>query len=200
VTAGSLRARHYRLRAVIGADEADDTPTDEDLAAADEQVTQLRRALARGWESPFTASLYVLLRARTRADLDRLTRQARDAVARLNGRLSVAYLQQEQGFHSCLPEARDELSKTHLLETSSLVTMYPFPPTALRMEGGVPFGYDRRSHAPVELDLFDDRTFRSANALICAPSGGGKSFFAKPGAPTHTPDTPRGMPWLDRPK
>jgi hypothetical protein len=38
-TAGSLRARHYRLRAVIGADEADDTPTDEDLAAADEQVT-----------------------------------------------------------------------------------------------------------------------------------------------------------------
>src|SRR5262249_19721186 len=49
-TAGTLRARHYRLRAVIGADEADDTPTDEDLAAADEQVTQLRRALARGWE------------------------------------------------------------------------------------------------------------------------------------------------------
>jgi hypothetical protein len=178
-TAGSLRARHFRLQAVIGADAQDATPVDPDLAAADEQVEHLRHALARRKESAFSAALYVLLRARTRTELDRRTRQAQDAFARLNGRLAVVYFQQEQGLHSCLVEARDQLAKRHLLETTSLVTMYPFPPTALRMPGGVPLGYDRQACALVELDLFDDRTFRSANALACAPSGGGKSFFGK---------------------
>jgi type IV secretory pathway VirB4 component len=178
-TAGSLRARHYRLQAVMGADAADDTPIDPDLAAADEQVEHLRHALARRRENLFSAGLYVLLRASSLAELDRRTRQAQDAFARLNARLAVAHFQQEQGLHSCLPEGRDQLVKQHLLETTSLVMHYPFPPTALRMADGVSFGYDRASHAPVEVDLFDDRTFRSANVLLCAPSGGGKSFFTK---------------------
>jgi type IV secretory pathway VirB4 component len=47
------------------------------------------------------------------------------------------------------------------------------------MAGGIPVGYDRATFAPVELDLFDDHTFRSANLLVCAPTGGGKSFFTK---------------------
>jgi type IV secretory pathway VirB4 component len=179
VSAGSLRARHYRLQAVIGADAADDTPTDPDLAAADEQVEHLRHALARRKENLFEAGVYVLLRASSLAELDRRTRQAQDAFARLNARLAITHFQQEQGLHSCLPEGRDQLAKIHLLETRSLVTMYPFPPSPLRMAGGVPVGYDRVSFAPVELDLFDDHTFRSANVLVCAPTGGGKSFFTK---------------------
>ncbi len=178
-TAHSLRVQHLRLQAVMGADEDDAVPADPDITAADEQVEHLRHALARRKENLFSVGLYVLLRARSRAELDALTRRAQDAFARVNGRLVIAHFQQEQGLHSCLPEGRDQLGKRHQLETTSLVTLYPFPPATLRMPGGVPLGYDRATHTPVEIDLFDDRTFRNANLLLCAPSGGGKSFTIK---------------------
>jgi hypothetical protein len=130
-TAGHLASRQSRLQSSLGHDAADGRPADPNLLAADEQIGHLRHALARGAEQPFTAALYVLLHACSRAELDRRTRQAQDAVAALGGRLVLARLQQEAGLHACTPEGTDALGLAHPLETSSLVTAYPFPPAGL---------------------------------------------------------------------
>src|SRR5439155_24699379 len=116
---------------------------------------------------------------RSRAELDGLTRTAQDVLATLSGRLAIARLQQEAGLHACLPEGSDAVGVRHLLETSSLVTAYPFPPAGLDMHGGVPLGFDRRTRAPVAVDVFDDHVFRSANVVAFGPAGVGKTYDIK---------------------
>jgi hypothetical protein len=177
--AGQLTRRHVRLQSSLGHDLGEGRPADPDLVAAEEQTARLRHALARGVELPFEVSLYVLLRARSRGELESLTRAAQDAVATLGGRLAIARLQQEAGLHACLPEGQDALNLRHPLETSSVVTAYPFPPSALDAPGGVPLGYDRRTREPVALDLFDDRVCRNANVVVFGPAGVGKSYTVK---------------------
>jgi hypothetical protein len=178
-TASHLARRHTRLQSSLGHDAAEGRPADPDLLAANAQVTHLRHGLARGAERPFTAALYVLLRARSRAELDRLTRQAQGALAALGGRLVVARLQQEAGLHACLPQGTDALGLKHPLETSSLVTAYPFPPAEMDPSDGVPLGFDRRTRSPVALDVFDDRLCRTANVVVFGPGGVGKSYTVK---------------------
>src|SRR6266851_590668 len=129
-TASQLAHRHIRLQSSLGHDAAEGRPPDPALVAAEEQTAHLRHALARGAERPFRAALYVLLRAHSKAELDQLTRRAQDAVSALGGRLVVARLQQEAGIQACLPEGQDALGLDHPLETSSLVTAYPFPPSS----------------------------------------------------------------------
>src|SRR5439155_3732 len=70
-TASPLGRRPTRLQSSLGHDAAQGRPTDPDLLAADEQVARLRHALARGVERPFTVALYLLLRARSCAELER---------------------------------------------------------------------------------------------------------------------------------
>jgi hypothetical protein len=178
-TASQLARRHTRLQSSLSHDVREGRPTDPDLLAADEQVARLRHALARGVERPFTVGLYVLLRARSRAELARLTRQSQDVLAALGGRLVIARLQQESGLHACLPEGSDALAMTHPVETSSLVTAYPFPPAQLDPPHGVPLGFDRRTRAPIALDVFDDRVCRNANVVVFGPGGVGKSYAVK---------------------
>jgi conjugal transfer ATP-binding protein TraC len=177
--AGQLARRHVRLQSTLGHDAGEGRPADPDLVAAEEQTLHLRRALARGLEKPFLASLYVLLRGTSRVELDARTRAAQDVVTTLGGRLAIARLQQEAGLHACLPEGQDALGLRHPLETSSLVTAYPFPPAGLDTPGGVPLGFDRRTLQPVSLDVFDDRVCRNANVVVFGPGGVGKSYAVK---------------------
>jgi hypothetical protein len=126
-----LARRHVRLMSSQLSDAFDGRLADPEIAAGKDEIANLRDALARGTELPFEFALYVLVRARSRAELDRLTRAAQDVLAALSGRLAIARLQQEAGLHACLPEGSDALGVRHLLETSSLVTAYPFPPAGL---------------------------------------------------------------------
>src|SRR6266851_2341467 len=179
MVAGQMAHRHVRLQLSLGHDAADGRPADPDLVAAEEQTARLRHALARGAERPFRAALYILLRARSRAELDARTRVAQDALAALNGRLAIARLQQEAGLAACLPGRQDALRLAPPPETSSLVTAYPFPPAELHPPNGVPLGFDRRTGAPVSLDVFDDRVCRNANIVVFGPGGTGKSYDVK---------------------
>jgi hypothetical protein len=177
--ASHLARRHVRLQSSQLSDAAEGRLADPEIAAGEDEIADLREALARGTERPFEFGLYVLLRARSRPELDRLTRAAQDVLAILSGRLAIVRLQQEAGLHACLPEGTDALGMRHLLETSSLVTAYPFPPGGLDVPGGVPLGFDRRTRAPVAIDIFDDRPFRSANVVVFGPAGVGKSYDVK---------------------
>jgi conjugal transfer ATP-binding protein TraC len=151
---------------------------DPEREVAFEDAERLRDALQRGEERVFSVSLYVLLRAASPRALDDLTRRVESTLDGMLAHSRVAILEQERAFRSCLPAARDELLVYRNLDTSSLVTMYPFASSTLSMERGVLYGVASRSRTPLIVDPFDS-SLDNANLAVFAVAGAGKSYFVK---------------------
>ncbi|HYW87739.1 MAG TPA: DUF87 domain-containing protein, partial [Chloroflexota bacterium] len=151
---------------------------DPEREVAFEDAERLRDALQRGEERVFSVSLYLLLRAASPRALDDLTRRVESTLDGMLAHSRVAILEQERGFQACLPHGRDQLLVYRNLDTSSLVTMYPFTSSTLSMERGVLYGVATRSQTPVIVDPFD-ATLENANLAVFAVAGAGKSFFVK---------------------
>jgi type IV secretory pathway VirB4 component len=151
---------------------------DPEREIAFEDAERLRDALQRGEERVFSVSLYVLLRAGSQRVLDDLTRRVETTLDGMLAHSRVAILQQEGAFRACLPTARDDLLVYRNLDTSSLVTTFPFTSTSLSMERGVLYGVATRSQSPVIVDQFD-ASLENANLAVFAMAGAGKSYFVK---------------------
>ncbi len=151
---------------------------DPEREVAYEDVERLRDALQRGQERIFSVSLYLLLRSGSRAELDALTHRVERTLAGMLAHSRVAYLEQDAGLRSCLPQGQDHMLVYRNLDTSSLATMFPFSSSSLTMEHGVFYGIAAHSRTPVLVDPFDDR-LENANLVLFATSGAGKSYFTK---------------------
>ena len=151
---------------------------DPEREVAFEDTERLRDALQRGEERVFSVSLYVLLRAASLKVLDELTRRVETTLDGMLAHSRVAILEQERGFRACLPQARDDLLTYRNLDTSSLVTTFPFTSSTLSMERGVLYGVATRSQSPVIVDPFDP-SLENANMAVFAMAGAGKSYFVK---------------------
>src|SRR5947209_9396519 len=151
---------------------------DPEREVAFEDAERLRDALQRGEQRVFSVSLYVLLRAGSQRVLDDLTRRVETTLDGMLAHSRVAILEQERGFRACLPQARDDLLTYRNLDTSSLVTTFPFTSSTLSMERGVLYGVATRSQSPVIIDPFDP-SLENANMAVFAMAGAGKSYFVK---------------------
>jgi hypothetical protein len=167
------RLQSSRLAALRG-----ERIADPEREIALEDAERLRERLQRGEERLFAVSLYLLLRARALGELDELTRRVEEQLDALLAHSRRALWEQERGFRSCLPEARDQLMVPRNMDTSALAATLPFVGPSLAMESGMLVGLDRTSQTPVLLDPFD-RSLDNANLVIVAPAGAGKSFFCK---------------------
>jgi conjugal transfer ATP-binding protein TraC len=151
---------------------------DPEREIAIEDAERLRDALQRGHERVFSVSVYLLVRAATRQDLDERTRRVEVLLDGMLAHSRRLLWEQEPGFRGCLPEARDPLLVTRNLDTSALAATLPFVGSSLTMERGVLYGVSVRSQTPVILDPFD-QLLDNANVVVAAPAGSGKSFFVK---------------------
>jgi hypothetical protein len=167
------RLQSSRLAALRG-----ERIADPEREIALEDAERLRERLQRGEERVFAVSLYLLLRAKALKELDELTRRVEEQLDALLAHSRRALWEQERGFRSCLPEARDQLMVPRNLDTSALAATLPFVGPSLAMESGMLVGLARTSQAPVLLDPFD-RSLDNANLVVVAPAGAGKSFFCK---------------------
>jgi len=167
------RLQSSRLAALRG-----ERIADPEREIALEDAERLRERLQRGEERLFAVSLYLLLRAKSLRELDELTRRVEEQLDALLAHSRRALWEQERGFRSCLPEARDQLMVPRNLDTSALAATLPFVGPSLAMENGMLVGLDRTSQTPVLLDPFD-RSLDNANLAVIAPAGSGKSFFCK---------------------
>src|SRR5947207_2388690 len=158
---------------------------DPEREVAFEDAERLRDALQRGEERVFSVSLYVLLRASSQRGLDDLTRRVETTLDGMLAHSRVAILEQERAFRACLPTGTDDLLVYRNLDTSSLVTTFPFTSSSLSMERGVLYGVASRSQSPVIIDPFDS-SLENANLAVFAMAGAGKSYFVKPKWPTCT--------------
>jgi type IV secretory pathway VirB4 component len=149
---------------------------DPELETALGDAEELRDRLQRGEEKLFQYALYFTLYAKSKEELDTLTKQLEST---LGGKLvftKYANLQMEQGFNSGLPTATDELHVTRNMDTESLSTTFPFTSSELTQSDGVLYGINRHNNG---LILFDRFTLENANMVIFAKSGGGKSYAVK---------------------
>lgn len=154
-----------------------------ELGVAYTDVEQMREKLQRGDERIFATSLYVHVRAPVA--LRGPVRQLLDErVARVDQELAnqqlvarPATFEQDLGLLSCLPEGRDRLMRTRLLDTSSLATAFPFLSNSLSMPDGILFGTTANG-SPVFIDAFSP-LLENANQVIFAKSGAGKSYGCK---------------------
>src|SRR5712691_7210157 len=167
------RLQSSRLAALRG-----ERIADPEREIALEDAERLRERLQRGEERLFAVSLYFLLRARALRELDELTRRVEEQFDALLAHSRRALWEQERGFRSCLPEARDQLLVPRNLDTSALAATLPFVGPSLAMESGMLVGLARTGQTPVLLDPFD-RLLDNANLAVVAPAGSGKSFFCK---------------------
>lgn len=149
---------------------------DPELETALGDAEELRDRLQRGEEKFFQYALYFTLYAKSKEELDTLTKQLEST---LGGKLvftKYANLQMEQGFNSTLPTGTDELRVTRNMDTDSLSTTFPFTSSELTQSDGILYGINRHNNG---LILFDRFTLENANMVIFAKAGGGKSYAVK---------------------
>jgi hypothetical protein len=120
---------------------------DPEREIALEDAEQLRERLQRGEERLFAVSVYLLLRSRTRKDLDGLTRRVEEQLDALLAHSRRALWEQRQGFESCLPTARDALLVARNMDTNALAASLPFVGPSLAMESGMLFGVATQTQA-----------------------------------------------------
>jgi hypothetical protein len=89
-------------------------------------IDTLLGKLTSGEERVFATSLYLLVRATSRQQLEERTERV---LSVLHNNLLVAHpttFEQRRAFHACLPEGQDTLMRTMVLDSMSLATAFPF--------------------------------------------------------------------------
>jgi hypothetical protein len=136
------RLQSARLAALRG-----ERVADPEREIALEDAERLRERLQRGEERLFAVSLYLLVRAKSRRELDDLTRRVEEQLDALLAHSRRALWEQARGFHSCLPEGRDQLLVPRNLDTSALAATLPFVGPSLAMAHGMLLGLARTSQS-----------------------------------------------------
>ncbi len=125
-SAAALGHQLVQLQASRLLDARDGRLADPEREIAIEDAERLREALQRGHERVFSVSLYLLVRAATRQELDERTRRIEVLLDGMLAHSRRLLWEQDAGFRSCLPEARDPLLVTRNLDTSALAASLPF--------------------------------------------------------------------------
>ena len=136
----------------------------------------IREQLAAGSERFFQFGLYVTIKAGSKKQLDKVTKNVQSTLGSLLIVSKKTTLQMDEGFKTTLPMGVDRLSITRNMDTTSLATTFPFTSSELTMDTGVLYGLNEHNDSLV---IFDRFKMENANMLILAKSGAGKSYTVK---------------------
>lgn len=132
--------------------------------------------LQKGKEKLFNVSLYINCRAKSKEELDLLTRKIE---AELNSLLIIpknSSFRMLQGFQSCCPLAINSLKKKRNITTEPLSAFFPFTSSFLQVDkNGIWFGQNK-NNIPIIKDIF---SLNNPNGICLASSGSGKSYMSK---------------------
>ncbi|HET8581360.1 MAG TPA: DUF87 domain-containing protein [Candidatus Paceibacterota bacterium] len=145
-----------------------------DIAYTD--LEQLRDDLQQAQEKLFEVGLYLTVYANTREELDKIESEIRSILESRLVYVRPALFQQEQGFRSVIPIAKDELNVHTKLNSSPLSSFFPFISFDLTSDRGILYGINRHNSS---LILFDRFSLENYNSVTFAKSGSGKSYATK---------------------
>jgi hypothetical protein len=146
--------------------------------AARDDVEPLRDALVRAEEHVHAVSLLLCTRAESVAALKARDQRVAALLHRLDLVSTELTYEHLPAWQSFLPDGGDPLKRRRLLDTSSLVTAFPFTVCNLSTpEPGVLIG-TTATRGPILIDP-SSAHLENGHELIIACSGAGKSFYVK---------------------
>jgi type IV secretory pathway VirB4 component len=146
------------------------------LDTAYQDLENLRDQLQQAQEKMFEVGLYISVYADNNDDLDKVESEIKSILESKLVYVKPALFQQEQGFQSILPIAKDELQVHSKINSSPLSSIFPFVSFDLTSDKGILYGINRHNSSLV---LFDRFSLENYNSVTFAKSGSGKSYSVK---------------------
>ncbi len=146
------------------------------LDTAYQDLENLRDQLQQAQEKMFEVGLYISVYATNSEELDKVESEIKSVMESKLVYVKPALFQQEQGFRSILPIAKDELAVHSKINSSPLSSLFPFISFDLTSDKGILYGINRHNSSLV---LFDRFSLENYNSVTFAKSGSGKSYAVK---------------------
>ncbi|OHB14885.1 MAG: conjugal transfer protein TraC [Candidatus Zambryskibacteria bacterium RIFOXYC1_FULL_39_10] len=146
------------------------------LDTAYQDLENLRDQLQQAQEKMFEVGLYISVYADNSDELDKVESEIKSVMESKLVYVKPALFQQEQGFRSILPIAKDELAVHSKINSSPLSSLFPFISFDLTSDKGILYGINRHNSSLV---LFDRFSLENYNSVTFAKAGAGKSYNIK---------------------
>jgi hypothetical protein len=151
--------------------------SDPMLAGALPSAEDLQRRLASSQDKAFHVSIYLTLTSPTVDELALGSRRIESAARAIICDLQPCTLRMFDGFLATRPGGEDRLHRKRVLDTTALVTFFPWRDADLQQEGGLILGRNQATGAPVLVDSFDQSRYANANIAVFGHSGAGKTYL-----------------------
>ena len=150
---------------------------DPALAGAVLAAEDLQRRLAASQERAFHVSTYLTLTSPTLEALEAGAARIEAAARAVLCRLLPCKFRMLDGYLGTRPVAVDRLQRKRVLDSSTLVTFFPWQDSELVQEGGLMIGRSRATGSPVTVDPFAQAAHSNANIGVFGHSGAGKTYL-----------------------
>ena len=172
----NLKRKVGEMEATIQSDMKRGRVIEPSVQVALEDALSLQQELAKGAERFFQFGLYITIPAKTKEELDKITKQVDATLGSLLIITKKAVLAMDDGLRTTLPMGQDRIMVTRNMDTTSLATTFPFTTSELSANEGILYGMNEHNGS---LIIFDRFTLENANMVVFGKSGGGKSYMVK---------------------
>src|SRR6202049_4398741 len=151
--------------------------SDPSLAGALPNAEDLQRRLAASQEKAFHVSVYLTLTSATEDGLESGAQRLEAAARAVLSDVQPCTFRMFDSYLATRPAGIDRLDRKRVLDTSTLVTFFPWADADLQQPAGLVIGTNRATGAPVLVDPFDQRCYANANIGVFGHSGAGKTYL-----------------------
>jgi type IV secretory pathway VirB4 component len=150
---------------------------DPTLAGALPNAEDLQRRLAASQEKAFHVSIYLTLTSPTKEGLAVGAQRVEAAARAVLCRVQSCTFSMLDGYLATRPAAIDRLQRRRVLDSSTLVTFFPWLDADIQEPGGLVIGRSQATGSPVMVDPFDQGHYANANIGVFGHSGAGKTYL-----------------------
>ena len=151
--------------------------SDPALAGALPNAEDLQRRLASSQDKAFHVATYLTLTSASRSELEVASRRVESAARAVMCELLPCTFRMLDGFVATEPGGPDRLQRKRVLDSTTLVTFFPWHEPDLQQPGGLFVGRNRATGSPVLVDPFDQVRHANANIGVFGHSGAGKTYL-----------------------
>ena len=165
---------NMRAARLLDASAAASDPT---LAGALPNAEDLQRRLASSQDKAFHVSVYLTLTSPSGEDLETGSRRIESAARAILCELQPCTFRMLDGFLATQAGGPDRLRRRRVLDSTALVTFFPWHEPDLQQPDGLFIGRGRATGAPVLVDPFEQHRYANANIGVFGHSGAGKTYL-----------------------
>lgn len=147
------------------------------LGGALPNAEDLQRRLASSQDKAFHVAMYLTLTSTSLDELEAGALRVESAARAVLCSLQPCTLRMFDGFLATLPLGVDPLGRNRVLDSTALVTFFPWLEPDLQQPGGLVVGRNSATGAPVLVDPFDQGRYSNANIGVFGHSGAGKTYL-----------------------